>query len=237
VTLPRTKRSTAVPSTAFERSLFAKGHLTVAGLDEVGRGAWAGPVSVGVAVITRERLRRLPRTVRDSKLLSAQAREALFSPLVVAVSAYAVGHASPEECDALGMTKAQALAAERAFETLPYRPDVIIVDGIHNYTGRSEVVTMVRADRHCRLVAAASVLAKVTRDRMMVEYAARFAGYGLERNKGYISLEHRRAVRLLGMTPIHRVSWSVGSCAEPDGDPTGLTEACGPDLRARPARL
>lgn len=221
----------------FERSLFNQGCKTVAGLDEVGRGAWAGPVSVGITLITLKTLRRLPPTVRDSKLLTPLAREELFEPLAKAVIAYAIGHASPLECDELGMTAAQALAASRAFEQLPVAPDAIIVDGNHNYTGRKEAITLIKADRHSRLVAAASVLAKVTRDRMMRELAHRYHGYSLERNKGYASREHREAVKRLGTCDIHRLSWSFKDLeaeAQESGEP--IEELCD-DGDQGPARL
>ena len=191
--------------------LFAGGCRVVAGVDEVGRGAWAGPVSVGVALVDRSGLERLPEGLRDSKQLSARSRELMFPALVACCLGYAVGHASAEECDELGMTGAQRLAARRALQSLEIVPDAVVVDGPYDFTGHPSAVALPRADERVRSVAAASVLAKVSRDRLLVEAAAEHPGYGFERNKGYPSPEHRHAVARLGMTPIHRRSWTFSS--------------------------
>jgi ribonuclease HII len=151
----------------------------------------------------------MPKGVRDSKQLTALARVRLFSQLVSVISAYAIGYANSDECDTLGMTAAQRLATERALCDLRVSPDAIIVDGLHNFTPRQDALTLVRADQRSLVVAAASILAKVTRDRLMIGLAASFPPYGFERNKGYASLEHRQAVCEFGLTAIHRKSWSV----------------------------
>jgi len=203
-----TQRRPAKPSFSLERRLFADGCQTVAGVDEVGRGAWAGPVSVGVVILEASRMRRFPRAVRDSKVLTPLQREALFGPLSRACLGFAVGHASNEECDALGMTAAQMLAARRALEELGVEPDGLIVDGRHNFTGLPQARTLVRADASSFAVAAASVLAKVTRDRLMRELAPSHPEYCFERNKGYPSPEHRAAIARLGITSLHRSSWA-----------------------------
>jgi ribonuclease HII len=207
---PGTRQGSAAkaPTFAAERALFAEGARRVAGLDEVGRGAWAGPVCVGVVVITPGDLRGVPQGVRDSKLLVEAARERLYAPLAAWCPAWAVGEATSEECDALGMTRAQALAAARALAKIGEEPDAIIVDGLWDYTGHPAARPAVGADRTSLVVAAASVLAKVTRDRMMIGHAAGFPGYRFERNKGYATPEHRRAVAELGMTPLHRRRWT-----------------------------
>jgi ribonuclease HII len=201
-----------------ERGLLADGCRLVAGIDEVGRGAWAGPVSVGIAVVDVACLAAMPKGVRDSKALLPAKREALYPLLVAACAAFAVGHASPGECDALGMTAAQRLATKRALAELETEPDAVIVDGRHDFTGHPRSVTVVGGDRTSLSVAAASVLAKVTRDALLVEAASRFPGYALERNKGYASLEHRTAVARLGMTALHRRSWTFASPIEAGDD-------------------
>ena len=198
-----------LPSFEAVLELFAQGCTWVAGLDEVGRGAWAGPVAVGVAAMTAEAIARTPRGVRDSKLLAEPAREALFEPLVAWCPTFAVGEASAAECDQLGMTAAQALAARRALGQLGVEPDAVLVDGSFEYTGHPAARALVGADASCTIVSAASLLAKVTRDRAMIAHDAHFPGYGFARNKGYASLEHRRAVSRLGLSPLHRRSWSV----------------------------
>ena len=191
------------------RRLFRAGARFVAGVDEVGRGAWAGPVAVGIAVVDISCLARVPAGVRDSKELSQQAREALYAPLASWCPAFALGEASALECDELGMTGAQGLATARALGALKVRPDVLVVDGRFNYTADARARMVVGADASCLVVAAASVLAKVHRDRFMMEAASEYPSYGFERNKGYASLEHRRAVALHGLCALHRRSWSV----------------------------
>jgi ribonuclease HII len=197
-----------LPGSDEEELLFATGALTVAGVDEVGRGAWAGPVSVGVAVVTAASLAVLPPGVADSKLLSPLARERLFDPLAAAVAAYAVGHASPAECDELGMTSAQRLATTRAFAQLSLDVDAVIVDGRTDFTGQPRVRAIVGADRRCIAVAAASVLAKVTRDRLMIELGPSYPEFAFEQNKGYPSPHHLDALARIGLTDMHRASWS-----------------------------
>lgn len=206
-----------MPHGKLERALLNDGCELVAGVDEVGRGAWAGPVSVGVALVDLRSLRAMPPGVRDSKALSPAQRERLFPLLAKRCVAFAVGHASPQECDLLGMTAAQALAARRAFSTLTRQPDAVVVDGNRDFTGHPRAVVAVGGDRTSLAVAAASVLAKVTRDAMLVADAERFPGYALERNKGYASLEHRRAVSRLGLTEIHRASWTFVNQIVEDG--------------------
>jgi ribonuclease HII len=216
-----------LPDDTVERRCWSAGKARVAGLDEVGRGAWAGPVTVGVAVIDAGM--ESPAGLRDSKLLSEARREALFAPVASWCRAWAVGHASPAECDALGMTTALRLAAHRALASLSDAPDALLVDGRHDYVSPpdpgpdrvaatepvpeasvdvGEVTTVVGGDARCISIAAASVLAKVTRDRLMRAAAEDFAPFEFERNKGYPSPVHRRALAGSGLTSIHRRSWS-----------------------------
>ena len=197
------------PGRATELRLFRDGVRTVAGVDEVGRGAWAGPLSVGVAVIDVSSLKAMPKGIRDSKLLSESQRERLFVPLVDSLVDHGVGHAWPSECDALGIAVALRLAAERAFAQLSLRPQAVIVDGTINFTPHHAPITMVKADRISIVVAAASVVAKVTRDRMMVDYSGDHPQFSFEKNKGYASIGHRQAVEEFGLCDQHRKSWSV----------------------------
>ncbi|WP_345640097.1 ribonuclease HII [Streptomyces tremellae] len=198
------------PTHTVERSLRATtGAKTVAGIDEVGRGAWAGPVTVCAAVTG---LRRPPEGLTDSKLLTPKRRDALAAVLGDWVTCHALGHASPEEIDDLGMTAALRLAAVRALEALPVVPDAVILDGKHNYLGGPwHVRTVIKGDQSCVSVAAASVLAKVRRDTMMAELGATTAAYepfAFGDNAGYPSPVHRAALEEWGPTPHHRVSWS-----------------------------
>jgi ribonuclease HII len=190
------------PGLTLERELWANGHRFVVGMDEVGRGSWAGPISVGAAVIPAGR--RVYK-VRDSKLLTEAEREALFDRIAGWCEAWAVGHASPEECDNLGMSEAQRLAARRALVQLGVKPDCVVVDGNWDFVGGAR--RLVRGDRTCLSIASASVLAKVTRDRIMREAAEHFPFYNFEANKGYPCPVHKAALQAYGPSSIHRRSW------------------------------
>lgn len=193
------------PTLRVERVLWDQGDEVVVGLDEVGRGAWAGPLSVGAAVVPADR--RI-RGVRDSKLLREVERERLYPRLVDWCVAWSVGHVSNSECDELGMRDALRLAARRAIDALEVVPDRVLVDGPVDFVGGGNTRTIVRGDVTCLSIATASVLAKVTRDRMMREIAPTCAAFAFDSNKGYPSPVHRRALHAFGPTSWHRRSWS-----------------------------
>ncbi|MFC4497823.1 ribonuclease HII [Streptomyces ovatisporus] len=195
------------PTHTVERSIRAKtGAKVIAGIDEVGRGAWAGPVTVCAAITG---LRRPPEGLTDSKLLNVKRRTELAEVLNGWVTAHALGHSSSEEIDELGMTAALRLAAVRALEALPVRPDAVILDGNHDYLGMPwQVRTVIKGDQSCISVAAASVLAKVRRDALMAELGSAHADFAFHDNAGYPSPVHKTALRALGPTPIHRMSWA-----------------------------
>jgi len=248
----------SVPDDGYERRVLASGCEVVAGLDEVGRGAWAGPLTVGVVVMPAAG--RPPEGVRDSKLLSEQRREALYPAIIAWCGGWAVGHATPAECDRWGMTRALALAARRAIDALDRPPDALLVDGTVDFvtgpagagdpddrpggagsaritgagsaritgagsaritgagsariTGAGSAVpapvveTVVGGDRRCVSIAAASIVAKVTRDRIMRSLAPSFPAFDFASNKGYPAPVHRRALVGYGLTAVHRRSWS-----------------------------
>jgi ribonuclease HII len=219
------------PSLRVERALQRQGHRLLAGMDEVGRGALAGPVSVGVVVID-ETCRSAPAGVKDSKLLTSLARQRMVAPIRRWALAHAVGHASPDEIDAVGIMAALRLAGTRALAQLDVVPDLVILDGNHDWLtdpGRvgllafagdpspgpaaqvavPPVTTMIKADMKCSSVAAASVLAKVERDAMMVALAAEVGRYSWELNKGYSAPEHLAALTLHGPCEHHRRSWRL----------------------------
>jgi len=199
-----------VPSLARERALWALGHRVVVGVDEVGRGSWAGPLSVGAAVLPPDR--RVYR-VRDSKMLAEVERERLFPRLTSWCAAWAVGHASQQECDDLGMSAAQRLAATRAVQGLGVVPDAVLVDGQWDFVSdgvtvdRAIVTRIVRGDASCLSIATASILAKVTRDRIMRAEAEHFPAYDFDLNKGYPCPRHKAALAAWGPTLIHRRAW------------------------------
>ncbi len=193
------------PSLVLERALWASGHDVVVGIDEVGRGAWAGPLTVGAAVLPKDR--RVYK-VRDSKMLTEREREQLFDRVAGWCQAWSVGHASQQECDDLGMTAAQKLAARRAIDDLGVgEPDKVLVDGNWDFIGRGTTQRVIKGDATCLSIAAASILAKVTRDRMMRDEAPHFPAYDFELNKGYPCPRHKSALRAYGPTSIHRRSW------------------------------
>ncbi|MBW1600832.1 ribonuclease HII [Streptomyces sp. JJ66] len=195
------------PTHRVERSLRATTSARlIAGVDEVGRGAWAGPVTVCAAITG---LRRPPEGLTDSKLLSRPRRTELAGVLTGWVTAHGLGHAWPEEIDALGMTAALRLAAVRALEALPERPDAVILDGAHDYLGAPwQVRTVIKGDRSCVPVAAASVIAKVQRDELMGQLGQDHAQFDFAGNAGYPAPAHRAALRDLGPTSHHRLTWA-----------------------------
>jgi len=196
------------PTLSFEHEAWAAGHEIVVGMDEVGRGAWAGPLMVGAAVVPKG---RRVYGVRDSKVLSEGRREALFERVARWCSPWAVGAASHTECDSLGMSDAQRLAARRALAGLGVVPDVVLLDGKWDFVGTGRTVTIVHGDARCLSIAAASILAKVTRDRHMREIAPDFPQYQFQDNKGYPAWRHKMALQAEGPCAVHRRSWAFMS--------------------------
>ncbi len=221
VTSTSTRRS---PDLRTEKRLLRSGHERVACIDEVGRGALAGPVTVGVVVVDPS-VRRPLSGVRDSKLLTPAAREALVPRIRRWTPACSVAHASAAEIDDIGLTSALRLAAHRAVASMEVSVDVVLLDGSHDWftPPRSldlfqppdvlvdvpPVVTSVKADMRCAGVAAASVLAKTERDALMCALAVDHPEYGWDENKGYSSPSHIDALRRSGPCAQHRRSWRL----------------------------
>ncbi|HLI02083.1 MAG TPA: ribonuclease HII [Acidimicrobiales bacterium] len=193
-----------MPSLRIERSLWDAGHDVVVGMDEVGRGAWAGPLVVGAAVVPDG---RRVNGIRDSKLLDEPRRERLFGRVADWCRAWATGAASQIECDELGMAEAQRLAARRALDALGLVPDQVLVDGNWDFVGLGCTQRVIRGDAACLSIASASILAKVTRDRQMRGEAIHFPAYDFDSNKGYPCPRHKMALQAYGPTSIHRRSW------------------------------
>lgn len=212
------------PTRALERQLRAAGHDVVVGIDEVGRGSWAGPLVVGAAVLPWD---TDLDGVRDSKAIAEARRERVFDDVAAWCRWWAVGAASDAECDRLGMSGAQQLAAARALDALGVRADVAVVDGRWDFVGdrADRVVLQVKADRDCTCVAAASILAKVSRDRWMRDAARHYPLWDFEANKGYPSPAHRTALLAHGPSAIHRRSWVFMDHYVPY---TGVTRRRGP---------
>ena len=187
-----------------EQALWSGGHEAVVGVDEVGRGAWAGPLMVGAAVLPRDR--RVYK-VRDSKVLREPERERMFDRVAQWCTHWAVGAASQVECDEMGMADAQRLAARRAIDGLGIEPDHVLVDGNWNFVGHPSTTRIVRGDATCLSISAASILAKVTRDRLMRAEAENYPGYEFDANKGYPCPRHKMALHAYGPSAIHRRTW------------------------------
>ncbi|MFM1965828.1 MAG: hypothetical protein RL134_1553 [Actinomycetota bacterium] len=186
--------------------------MLLAAIDEVGRGALAGPVAVGVVVIDADTA-TAPRGVRDSKECDPATRERLAPRVRAWAHRSAVGMSSSSEIDAMGIIGALALAAARAINATGVRPDLVLLDGKHDWMSRvtpgSRVVTRIQADATCAAVAAASIIAKVARDAHMIALAEHHPDFGWSANKGYAAPDHLAALERLGPTPLHRVSWRL----------------------------
>jgi ribonuclease HII len=195
---------TRAPTLAVERALWERGSRIVVGVDEVGRGAWAGPLMVGAAVLPRG---RRVYGVRDSKLLREAERERLFDRIADWCEAWAVGSATQDECDEVGMAQAQRRAARRAIESLGVAPDQVLVDGNWDFVGLGCTTRIVRGDLTCLSISTASILAKVTRDRLMRGESDYYPGYEFDANKGYPCPRHKMALQAYGPTAIHRRTW------------------------------
>lgn len=176
----------------------------LAGVDEAGCAPLAGPVVAAAVILDRD---RFPRGIDDSKALPARTREAIYDRLK-RVAAIAVGIATVEEIDQLNIFWARMLAMRRAVEALGTEPAMILVDGNRCPDWDRPSLAIVDGDAKCRSIAAASIVAKVTRDRIMFEYSREYRGYGWETNKGYGTPEHVRALAELGPTPLHRRSFA-----------------------------
>ena len=176
----------------------------VAGFDEVGRGPWAGPV-VAAAVILNPA--NTPEGINDSKKLSAPRREKLFDQIMTSAQV-GIGAASVEEIDQLNILQASLLAMRRALANLPLKPDHALVDGNRDPGLGISTQCVVKGDSLSFSIAAASIIAKVTRDRMMKNLALLHPEYGWERNAGYGTAEHQKALKLVGITPFHRKSFA-----------------------------
>ncbi|MDE4097973.1 ribonuclease HII [Phaeobacter gallaeciensis] len=192
------------PDYSLEDAARARGSLIIAGVDEVGRGPLAGPVTAAAVILTPE---CIPEGLNDSKKLSPKKRQAveqaIFDNGVVAIA-----HATVEEIDSLNILRASHLAMERAVAALDPQPDYLLIDGNMIPNGlQIPAEAVVKGDGKSLSIAAASIVAKEARDRIMVDLAQQFPGYGWEKNAGYPSKQHRTALEELGVTPHHRRSF------------------------------
>jgi ribonuclease HII len=208
-----------LPNLDLELAFWRDGYRCVAGLDEVGRGAWAGPVVAGAVILpmvnartarawARSKMFRALARVNDSKQLAASLREALFEPIRACALAWATAAASHEEIDALGIVHATHLAMSRAVEALSIAPAALLIDALVLPEIEIPQQGIVHGDAISLSIAAASILAKVTRDRFMCELDAATPGYNFAKHKGYGTPEHSAALRACGPSPVHRRSYA-----------------------------
>ena len=210
-----------------ESYLIRQGYALVAGIDEAGRGAWAGPVVAAAVILPRLASRQAAlRGVRDSKLLSPAQRQALFEQIRRAALAVGVGMASHAEIDELGIVPATRLAMTRAVQSLAPSPMALVIDAVRLSELPLPQRVLFHADTLCLSVAAASIVAKVTRDRLMVDLDGQYPGYAFAQHKGYGTALHRLALAQLGPSVVHRLTFEpVRVAAQRCPLPAGMVPA------------
>lgn len=193
-----------------EYALYRQGYRHVAGLDEAGRGAWAGPVVAGAVILPLDRfdLAHVLAGVNDSKQLTPAERERLLPIIIDTAVAVGVGHANHEEIDLLGIVPATRLAMERAIARLAVAPDVLLTDALRLSFSDLPCVAMTKGDQRSLSIAAASIVAKVTRDHHMDDLDALYPQYGFRYHKGYGTALHQRMLQQFGPCPEHRISYA-----------------------------
>ena len=197
------------PDLRLEKKFWQIGLLRIAGMDEAGRGALAGPVTVGAVILPNvPRLSRTLSGVRDSKQMTPRQRDRWAARIKEIARAWSLGWASADEIDSLGISAATRLAAERALAALTLVPDFLLTDFNLNPDTDIPLTSIVKGDQKSLTIAAASILAKTARDAVMCELEKQFPGYDLSRHKGYGTAIHRLAIEKLGHSPIHRKTFA-----------------------------
>jgi len=189
---------------AFEEEIQAQGFRVIAGLDEAGRGPLAGPVVAAAVVLAPT---KKMAGIDDSKKLSPEQREKFFSLILQQAAAVGIGVVDAREIDRLNILRASLKAMEQAVQNLPLSPDFLLIDGIHSLTLPLAQRAIPKGDQRCQSIAAASIVAKVTRDRLMLAYHDEYPQYNFARHKGYGTREHLQAIRQYGCCPLHRQSF------------------------------
>lgn len=200
------------PSLKFESDLWDSGLQFIAGLDEAGRGALAGPVAVGAVILPNDKtlLASTLKRVRDSKQLTPRQRDSLVPSIRSTALAWSVGFATADEIDSQGIVRAARLAAIRALHQFSITPQYLLTD-FRLELPQIDIpqTSIIKGDAHCLSIACASILAKTERDALMRELDERFPGYGLGQHKGYGTQAHRSAVKRKGLTPVHRRTFRI----------------------------
>jgi ribonuclease HII len=197
------------PTLNFEKHLWAGGFQYVAGLDEAGRGCWAGPVCAAAVILPPQtKILKKLKGVRDSKQMTALQRTTWAEVIKTSALTYGIGFSSNHEIDQIGIVAATRMAMLRALETLNIQPQFLLLDYLLLPTLDLPQAGLVKGDAQSLSIAAASVLAKTARDQLMAEMDKEYAGYGLARHKGYGTLQHQLALKKIGASPIHRFSFA-----------------------------
>lgn len=199
------------PDTKLEEKLFKDGYDLVVGIDEVGRGPLAGPVAAGAVAFTKDC--EVVEGVRDSKTLSGKQRDELYGKIKESVKGYGIGMVSEKEIDEIGIQqavlKAMTLALENVEKMMGSKAQYLLIDGSNvELIGEYPTMKLSKGDLYHYSISCASILAKVERDNLMIEYAKKYPEYGFERNMGYGTREHIGAIKRFGITEIHRKSFS-----------------------------
>ena len=193
-----------MPTLEYENARYAEGYTAICGCDEAGRGPLCGPVVAAAVILPRD---TVIEGLNDSKKLSEKKREALFDIIKEKAVAYAIAEASPAEIDEINILNASMLAMRRAVEALPVKADFALIDGNCSRGFEIPTETVVKGDAKSASIAAASILAKVTRDRQCIELDREYPEYNIAKHKGYPTKEHMDAVRKYGVAPIYRKSF------------------------------
>ncbi len=195
-----------IPHTKQERNLISCGYNIIAGVDEVGRGSWAGPLVAAAVILPMDR--RLYK-IRDSKRLNFKIREEMYKKIKQGAKSIGIGQTTEEEIDELGLSQAIKLTGARALEDLDIQPDFVLLDGNWNYLKeRVECQVVTGGDSLCLSIACASIIAKVTRDRLLIAYHSKYPQYDFKNNKGYPAPKHKEALKKIGPCKIHRKSYA-----------------------------
>lgn len=219
--MSKSSASHPTPSLRYEKMFLAQGYRLIAGLDEAGRGAWAGPVVAAAVILPLEQanVRRILQDVRDSKLCTPDERERLYEVITEIAMCFAPGVVSVDKIDQVGIGAASKAAMRRAVENLSRSPEALLIDWVRLPDVSLPQRCFAKADQLSLSVAAASIIAKVTRDRLMIELEDDYPGYGFSQHKGYGTPQHQSAIGHLGPCLIHRKSFEpIRSWVSGDSD-------------------
>jgi ribonuclease HII len=211
-----TSRKSDPPTFNIENQIWTKGYHLIAGIDEVGRGPLAGPVVAGAVILPQKPAKSWISQIRDSNDLTEKKREKLSDIIKEKAVAWGLGMVSPEEIDTRGIMQATRMAMMMAVEQLSSPPHFLLVDAIKLPDLKVPQHSVIRGDKLCLSIACASIVAKVTRDKMMADYDVSYPGYGFSKHKGYGTREHMLSLQKLGPCPIHRRSFSWGDVHDND---------------------